>query len=66
MAGKKGKAAKGSRKQGKGGEAGGPPSATPNELRQGRKGDEGASAGRMPKTGKQEVGRGDAEGGRLH
>jgi hypothetical protein len=66
MAEKKSKAGK-APKRGRRSEAGGPPSATPNEAAQGRKGGATkASPDALPKTGKHEVGRGDAEGGGLH
>jgi hypothetical protein len=66
MAEKKQQGAKAS-KRGRRSEAGGPPSATPNEAAQGRKRkDDKASPGALPKKGKHEIGGGDAEGGGLH
>jgi|GEM_PF-3435052 len=66
MAEKKGKAAKAPKRDKRGG--GGPPTATRNELAQGRKGKAGggASPGGLPRVGKGEVGGGDPEGGGLH
>jgi hypothetical protein len=64
---KKSRATKGTKSGGRS-ESAGPTSATPNELKQGRKGrgGKGASPNALPRTGKSEVGRGDSEGGGLH